>query len=659
MTVNTHFLVRNSRLRTPFFLSLVLLFSPFSLFAQHPLTPEQQIFLQATKDIKTGDRQQVAEAKMRLQNHPLMPYLLYQDYIHNTARTPPSAIQLFIEHYRHLTLSQRLEEHWLNHLGEQQQWEYLLQHPQPAQNRTLQCHYLRAKIEQQPDQLDEQQLQQFWLNQPYFTGVCQPLEQYLFDNKHIPGWLIWQKLDQAMSTGQIRQAKQLMNRLSTTDQRALQSWLDYHRSPQKLLTHLPNQASPFINRKIFIHALKRLANRNPTAAKTLLSQHKERYVIDSSEQQQIERIISLRLAYRYDDEAKQHLDAFNQQAGADNDTLRWQAQIALRQSDWHTLLSTISQMDNTEQQRPKWRYWMARALQMTQQETIAELILRDLAKQRHYYGFLAADSLNLAYQFRQNLNQKQPQVTDTIEKYPALKVIEQLLAVNWSTNANREWQHLIQTAAADDLAAIAQVANNWQQHNLAIRALAQGQHWDFIELRFPTPYKEPVMQNAEKNNIDAAWIYGIMRRESAFSSDARSSTGAIGLMQIMPSTAQYVGKKIGYSRQQYRNLTDAQSNIELGSAYLQYLLARYKGHLIMATAAYNAGPHRVDSWTPKDQLLPADQWIDSIPFEETRKYVKSVLEYTMVFQTLLDNRYDRLQPLMVPIGTQLQAANDQ
>jgi len=79
----------------------------------------------------------------------------------------------------------------------------------------------------------------------------------------------------------------------------------------------------------------------------------------------------------------------------------------------------------------------------------------------------------------------------------------------------------------------------------------------------------------------------------------------------------------------------------------------------MATAAYNAGPHRVDSWTPKDQLLPADQWIDSIPFEETRKYVKSVLEYTMVFQTLLDNRYDRLQPLMVPIGTQLQAANDQ
>jgi soluble lytic murein transglycosylase len=399
---------------------------------------------------------------------------------------------------------------------------------------------------------------------------------------------------------------------------------------------------------MIIHILERLAQRKPEQAAQHLTRLHKHYGFNDNQRLQVERQIGLRLAYRYDDKAHSHLAQVNQQR-ADEDTLRWQAQIALRQSDWKTLLDTLSLMPFSDRQQPKWQYWTARALTMTNQAAQAEPILQQLAQGRHYYGFLAADHLNLPYQLNRHTAAPAPDLNTLRQTYPAIALVEALFAVNWSVSANREWQHLIQTAAAEDLAGLAAIASAWQQHNIAIRTLAQGQLWDRIDLRFPTPYKEPVMQSAEKNKIQPSWIYGVMRRESAFSSDIRSPAGAVGLMQILPNTARYVGRKIGYSRHQYANLTDARSNIELGSAYLRYLLERYDGNLVLATAAYNAGPKRVDSWIT-DQVIAADQWIDSIPFQETRRYVKAVLEYTMVFQNLLDNRYDRLTPLMLPIG---------
>lgn len=625
----------------------ILFFLPLPLYAQ-PLTPDQQDFLQGFEYLKSGDRVRLAEVKTRLQNHPLYPQLVYQDTLRNFDKVPDSVTLSFIERYQHLAIAGRLEQHWLTYLGDQQQWQRLLQYQTPNPSLRLQCHYLRAQIEQQPEQLNLTDLQNFWLAQSSFQGACKSIEDYLFEQQHLPGWLIWQKIDQAMAANNTRLAQSLMPHLSSSDQQALRYWIGYHQNPQKLITQLPTESTPFLNRKIFMHSLERLANRQPEAAEQLLQLHQQRYNIHPTEKQKIERIISLRFAYRYAPEAQRALQTFNLQA-ADSDTLRWQAQIALRDSDWSNLLNTIQQMDLSDRNSPKWLYWQARALEKHQEDQVAQRIYQSLAQQRNYYGFLSADRLRQSYQLlsSQMPSQKSPQQIH--QKYPALALIENLLAVEWHINAQREWQHLIQHADTQDLTMIAQIASEWQQHNFAIRALAQGQQWDALELRFPTPYKEPVMQNAERNNIDASWIYSIMRRESAYQSHARSSAGAVGLMQLMPNTAQYVGRQLGFSRQQYRNLTDAQSNIELGSAYLGYLMQKYEGHLVKATAAYNAGPRRVDQWLPQQQIA-ADQWIDSIPFRETRKYVKSVLEYKVVFETLLDQTPQRLESLMLPIG---------
>lgn len=271
-----------------------------------------------------------------------------------------------------------------------------------------------------------------------------------------------------------------------------------------------------------------------------------------------------------------------------------------------------------------------------------------MAQQRHYYGFLAADRLKKPYQFNPDpVTQIAPKVL--IKKYPELQRIQELMAIDWTLSAKREWYHLLQRIDKNELQAVAVLANQWQEYTQSIRSLAKAKKWNHLTLRFPTPYKGPVMQSAKQHKVDAAWVYGVMRRESAFSAQARSSAGALGLMQLMPKTAQYIGKKQGVKGKLYKNLTDATNNIELGSAYLSYLYKKYDNNQVLATAAYNAGPNRIKSWRPLNNALPSDQWIDSIPFNETRAYIKAVLEYSTIFQSMLHKKYDRLSDAMPPI----------
>lgn len=645
MTANFFTRVNNPPVYWPV-LFITLILSLVSMTTQANNTQEQH-FVDAIDALKKGQRQAFNQHKQALQDHPLLAYVLYQDYLRNIEHTPNAAIEAFIERYAHTAAAQRLHQHWLKYLAKQAQWQTLLDHASRFSTDSLQCQFTQAQLQTQPNDVDIAQLQTLWLNLTTQDQACQSIEGFLVSQQQLPNTLVWQKISAAMHANALKQVRALRPLLKTTEQQQLDTWLQLHQQPHKIAHFNPTNSST-LSAEMVIHILKRLAQRKPEEAEQQLARLNSHYNFSDSQRLEVKRQVGLRLAYRYDDKAQTHLAQVNQQ-GADEDTLRWQAQIALRQSDWKTLLDTLSLMPFSERQQPKWQYWTARALVMTNQSAQAEPIYQQLAQARHYYGFLAADQLNLPYQLNGHTASPLPDLSKLRQTYPAIALVEALFAVNWSVSANREWQHLIQTATSEDLVGLAAIASEWQQHNIAIRTLAQGQLWDRIDLRFPTPYKEPVMQSAEKNKIKPSWIYGVMRRESAFAPDIRSSAGAVGLMQILPNTARYVGRKIGYSQHQYANLTDARSNIELGSAYLRYLLERYDGNLVLATAAYNAGPKRVDSWIT-GELIGADQWIDSIPFKETRKYVKAVLEYTMVFQNLLDNRYDRLTPLMLPIG---------
>jgi soluble lytic murein transglycosylase len=628
----------------------LLVMGLFPFISQATLTEGQQDFLAGIEYLKKGDRTSANLIREKLKNHPLLPVYIHQDLIRHLDSTPHLTIEHFINTYEHLAIAQRLSRQWISHLAEQNEWPlFFEQLTDPQQLSTnQQCAFYQAKLNTSTENQFLTDARNLWLSQLNLSEPCKRLEAELLKLDQLPGWILWQKIEDAFKAEQLDIAQTLARHLSRTDRQAVETWVRFHQTPNTLILKLPNTDSAFINRKIFLHSLNRLANLEPQTAQQILQLHQKRYQIHPDEQAVILRTASLRLAIRNDEDAKASLQAYNQNM-ADQDTLRWQAQIALRQSDWRTLFNTLLQMDNSEQQEAKWQYWQARALQKLNQTTRAEWIFKQLATQRSYYGFLSADHLSQAYNIQSQASASEEQITLVKQKYPALDLIENLLAIGWQVNATREWNHLLNQADQNDLTAIAQVAHDWQHHVFAFRALAQGQQWDQLTLRFPTPYQQPVMQNADKNQLDPAWIYSIMRRESAYQTDIRSSAGAVGLMQLRPSTARYIGRQNGLPRQTYQNLTDAQSNIELGSAYLAYLMNKFDGHIVKATAAYNAGPRRVENWTATIDLLDADQWIDSIPFTETRRYVKAVLEHKIIFGKLLEQKPQRLSHLMQPI----------
>lgn len=618
--------------------------------AKTNLTPEQQRFLDAYQAIKSNDRPAIARYKAQLKDYPLYPYVLYHDYRLHFASTPPALITQFIKDNHDNYLGERLQSLWLQQLGERKQWKTFAAHYTPQASRDLQCYQVQALAAQKQTEAALQKAAELWISDRPLTPACQPLDKLLREHQRLTGSMLWQRIELAMSKRRVSLAKTLAKSLSANERAMFAVWMQIYQSPEQILKPLPATLDPVIRKPIFMEAVKKLASKEPAKALEALNAFHAQYGLNKTQFEHLQRAIALRSAYKDNPDAEAFLQEVNENGSPTEESLRWQAQLALKQSNWRALLETIELMDQEQQQDSQWQYWKARALAATGQDKPAQTLYRELAKQRNFYAFMAADILKADYQF--NPDPVKPVDTAAlIRKYPQLQRMQELLAIDWLISAKREWYSLLDRLGAEELHAVSILTSQWQQHALAISTAAKAKKWDDLAIRFPTPYKEPVMQSAEKHGVDPAWVYGVIRRESAFAADVRSSAGAVGLMQLMPQTAQYIGRKIGFEKHRYNALTEPHSNIELGSAYLSYLHKKYDGNRVLATAAYNAGPHRVDSWIPKDGALPADQWIDSIPFSETRAYVKAVLEYSTIFKSLLNKQYDRLSDIMPAIGS--------
>jgi soluble lytic murein transglycosylase len=187
----------------------------------------------------------------------------------------------------------------------------------------------------------------------------------------------------------------------------------------------------------------------------------------------------------------------------------------------------------------------------------------------------------------------------------------------------------------DQIKQAATLASKWQWHDSAIRTVAKTPHRNDFSLRFPMPYKQQVQQHAQAQELDPSIIYGVMRRESLFDPLARSSVGALGLMQLMPSTARRVAKSLGMKRPRKSDILRVENNIRFGTHYLKTVMKRFDNNVALAAAAYNAGPGNVKRWLPKNSIMSADLWVETVPFKETRNYVQAVLAYSTVFDKSL------------------------
>jgi len=215
-----------------------------------------------------------------------------------------------------------------------------------------------------------------------------------------------------------------------------------------------------------------------------------------------------------------------------------------------------------------------------------------------------------------------------------------------SLESRRQWHHAIKKLPKEKLAVAAKLAQQWGWNPLAIITLVKADYWDDLSIRFPIAYQSEIDQGATSNKVDSAILFGLMRQESMLDKEAVSPVGARGLMQIMPETAATIAKDLQSPLISMNDLFKPEVNIRFGSYYFSDMLQKVGGHVALAAGAYNAGLHRVRKWLPSVAPVPADIWIETIPFKETRKYVSSALGYAIIYQQRLKKNGLRLKTLM-------------
>ncbi|MGB0734335.1 MAG: transglycosylase SLT domain-containing protein, partial [Pontibacterium sp.] len=304
--------------------------------------------------------------------------------------------------------------------------------------------------------------------------------------------------------------------------------------------------------------------------------------------------------------------------------------------DWKAVIELIDALPSEEQSKEIWQYWSVIASYSLnpKNDTAFKTALGIIAQERSYYGFLAAELLDQPFQLNRSSQGITPEALKLVSTIPGIIRARELYLLGMQTSANREWYTATDKMTPKGKVLTGYVALSWGWNTRAIIMAAQAKHWDELGLRFPRPYEPLFDTHAKNKEIDPVWAMAIARQESAFSPAARSHVGASGLMQLMPATAKNTAKKhkVKYTKQ--AQLSHPKTNITLGTAYLSDMYTRFNMNQAYASAAYNAGPHRVKRWLKDRGHLPLDIWIETIPFKETRRYVQNVLAYKVIYQRL-------------------------
>jgi len=397
-----------------------------------------------------------------------------------------------------------------------------------------------------------------------------------------------------------------------------------------------------------LYAIKRLSNKDPEKAIALWQRLSLSHSFSEPQNQFAYRAIGLSMARKHRPDAYNWLskitDPYHNKYSRE-----WLIRTTIRHEAWAQTVATIEKLPATEQANLRWQFWWAYAQDQLGNKVDAKGIFHHLSTRRSYYGFLAADHLNLPYAFENRPIEFSSMELSGISLNPAALRARELFKLDKVLDARREWYSLILSLGKRQKLAASKLAQQWQWHDRAIYTMGKTDYRDDIQLRFPLPMKDKVESWSSQQSIEPALTYAIIRRESAFMADARSHMGALGLMQIQPRTARTVARKMRVKYRGKHSLLSADTNIKLGTGYLQQMLKRLNNQYALATAAYNAGPHRVQNWLPDTQPMDAVRWIETIPFSETREYVSNVLAYTTIYQYLMHDQYTRLSNRMPPV----------
>jgi soluble lytic murein transglycosylase len=559
--------------------------------------------------------------------HVLAPYVEYWRLM-LASRNQDGRVADFLARHPGSFMAESLRADWLKSLGAREAWPaYLAEYPRLQRpDAAHQCYAYRAEWAQ-GNRSHQREAVALWFTARDMPAVCTPLFEQLMKAGLIGAEDVWRRLRLALDAGYPGVALTVAQSLPEA-QRPAAALLDQaSRDPERLLS--AGQALDFsrrADREIALYALDQLARRGTAQAGPALGKLASQ--LGAEDVPTAWARLATWAARRHEAIA---LPWF-QQAGmvAVNDFQReWWVRAALRAGEWKTVQQVIESMGDATRSQPAWRYWHARALQANGQHVAAPPIFLALSREHHYYGQLAQEELGPVVQAPVN-NKMDSADIDAMARQPGIARARALYALGMRSEATREWNWSIQNLTDPQLLAAAELARRMDWYDRAINTAERTRDLHDFDLRFLAPYRELAQKAARENEIDEAWVFGLMRQESRFINVARSSVGASGLMQIMPATSRWIAKQLGIKRFHPREMQDPAKNIQFGAFYLKHVQTSLDGSPVLATAAYNAGPSRAQRWRDT-QPMEAAIYIESIPFAETRDYVKKVMSNAMYY----------------------------
>ncbi len=593
------------------------------------LLEQRKQYVAAKKSLKAGHLTAFKKTAAGLKDYPLYPYLRY-DYLRRRLwKVKTEEISVFLEQYGDLPMANDLRKAWLKLLAKRAHWQSYVENYTPQKDKVLQCYQLLARMKTKNEAYLLEDIRTTWLDGESLPPQCDPAFALLYKSALLTDDLVWQRIQLSMEEGQTALASYLSRRLSKEKQVWAVRWIAMHQNPSKG-TYKPKYDDKPIAREILLHGMHRLARQNINRALSRWTALKPSYNFSSSEIDSLERELTIRAARKKHKQAKQLLDniAITE---VDELILHLRLRTALADEDWPTLLKWTQGEPQEEDIRLRWHYWRARALEETGEMSAAREIFESLAKERDYYGFLAADKINAPYQLNYHPLPEDLEEWQKLSDMPAMTRARELYQLGSHYSARREWHHNLTLLTSYQKQIAASIAAHWGWHDRAIITLAKAKIYDDLVTRFPLPYNSTVEEFSKMRNLDIGWMYALIRAESAFIEDVRSPAGALGLMQVMPATGRLTAKRIGLRKYDTKHLLQSSKNVRIGSAYLKHMYDAFNNNAVLATAAYNAGPTNVKRWLPKKHCLQADVWIEQIPFTETRKYVRRILYFASVY----------------------------
>ncbi len=591
-------------------------------------------FVEANEALAKGRIAEYQALLPALSDYPLLPYLEYAALGKRLNALPHTEVDDFLDRHGDSYLGERLQREWVAILAGKERWQDVARYHDPANSTTeLSCLALKARLEIGDTNAFED-VPALWNVARSQPNICDPVFQSWMEAGHLTPGLAWDRFVKTLKARQHNLARYVARQMPTREQSLAELFLEVDRRPERVRELTSNVESGPEMFEIVVHGLQQLANLDARLAHELLPRHADTHSFDTGTHIAVQRYILLRLLLQgYVEEAE---SLMRQRPELISEALaEWNLRDAMKQQDWQRLQTWLDLLPTEARNSERWQYWRARNLARqgtAEAQQQAREIYQSLAQTRNFYGFLAADLLGMDYQLEEKPAQVSEAEFHSVAMLPAMQRAQELYAIGDEPAARREWQHATRRMETTQLLAAGKLADSWGWHRNSIQAMIQASYWDDLQLRFPLAYDHLVERAARDNALPPQLLFAVARQESAFMHDVRSPAGALGLMQLMPATAQQTASGVGM-RINNQDLLKPEVNIPLGTRYLAQMLQEFNGNRILAAAAYNAGPNRVRQWLNQEgnRDLPFDMWIETIPYGETRNYVQNVLAYSVIY----------------------------